>query len=73
VKWMTSEARCAESRLTRRTRVTMLTVFASAPLARSLKSRARSSVVEHLAFNQRVVGSIPTGLTTPISPRVPIV
>jgi hypothetical protein len=25
---------------------------------------ARSSAVEHLTFNQRVVGSIPTGLTT---------
>ncbi len=25
--------------------------------------RARSSVVEHLTFNQRVVGSIPPGLT----------
>ena len=24
---------------------------------------ARSSAVEHLTFNQRVVGSIPTGLT----------
>src|SRR2546422_11715303 len=28
-----------------------------------LRSRARSSVVEQLAFNQLVVGSIPTGLT----------
>ena len=26
-------------------------------------SWARSSAVEHLTFNQRVVGSIPTGLT----------
>ena len=26
-------------------------------------SRARSSAVEHLTFNQVVVGSIPTGLT----------
>lgn len=26
--------------------------------------RARSSAVEHLTFNQRVVGSYPTGLTT---------
>ena len=29
-----------------------------------VRSRARSSVVEQLAFNQLVVGSIPTGLTT---------
>ena len=29
--------------------------------------RARSSAVEHLTFNQRVVGSIPTGLTTNIN------
>ena len=28
------------------------------------RSWARSSAVEHLTFNQRVVGSIPTGLTT---------
>ena len=28
--------------------------------------RARSSAVEHLTFNQRVVGSYPTGLTTGI-------
>jgi hypothetical protein len=32
----------------------------SRPLAR----RARSSAVEHLTFNQRVLGSIPNGLTT---------
>ena len=28
------------------------------------RERARSSTVEHLTFNQRVVGSTPTGLTT---------
>ena len=33
---------------------------------RSQPFRARSSVVEHLTFNQRVVGSIPTGLTKEI-------
>ena len=32
-----------------------------------LRSRARSSVVEQLAFNQLVVGSIPTGLTKRLS------
>ena len=35
-------------------------------------SRARSSVVEQLAFNQLVVGSIPTGLTRRLA-SVPIV
>jgi hypothetical protein len=29
----------------------------------ALKARARSSAVEHLTFNQRVDGSIPSGLT----------
>gem|GEM_PF-5888847 len=29
-----------------------------------IAQRARSSVVEHLTFNQRVVGSIPTELTS---------
>jgi hypothetical protein len=44
----------------------MLTTFAGDQPAAFLEvMRARSSVVEHLAFNQRVVGSIPTGLTTP--------
>ncbi len=32
-----------------------------------VRSRARSSVVEQLAFNQLVVGSIPTGLTKQLS------
>src|SRR5205823_8274189 len=30
----------------------------------AIPGRARSSAVEHLTFNQVVVGSIPTGLTT---------
>ena len=63
---MRSVVRSADSRLTGGKRLRMLTTFAS--VARTFveeKSRARSSVVEHLAFNQRVVGSIPTGLTSP--------
>jgi hypothetical protein len=41
-------------------------MFAEIAISRGyagLSLRARSSEVEHLTFNQRVVGSIPTGLT----------
>jgi hypothetical protein len=35
-------------------------------MVRRLSRRARSSGVEHLTFNQRVDGSIPSGLTKKI-------
>lgn len=36
-----------------------------------IKVRARSSAVEHLTFNQVVVGSIPTGLTIECPTKIP--
>ena len=40
-----------------------LTGGAALPMVRPPFGRARSSGVEHLTFNQRVDGSIPSGLT----------
>jgi hypothetical protein len=55
-------------RLARSPRNLVLLVFQEkGPYLRG--SRARSSAVEHLTFNQVVVGSIPTGLTRLISKR----
>ena len=49
-----------------------LASYFETPLIVSLQSGAGSSVVEQLAFNQLVVGSIPTGLTilSPLLPRL---
>lgn len=50
----------------------VLTVGGAPPMVRGLSRRARSSGVEHLTFNQRVVGSSPTALTNKIKDLVEI-
>ena len=52
--------------LSRRTRA-VLTVAGGAHMVRPPFQGARSSAAEHLTFNQRVDGSIPSGLTTSLA------